>query len=138
MKINSVSPSVSNPYTSETATPQRRVENSVDYTKTSGEAPVAATLHHDHTEGNQPIESLEGDSVINEELLKNSVDQANKSLLMYNKYIERSIHPVTKAVVYKLKDSNTEEVISEFPPQKIQDMIAKMWELAGLFIDERA
>ncbi len=35
-------------------------------------------------------------------------------------------------------DTETNKVIKEFPPEKIQDMIAKMWELAGLFVDERA
>jgi flagellar protein FlaG len=29
-------------------------------------------------------------------------------------------------------------VIAEYPSRKVQDMIAKMWELAGLFIDQKA
>ena len=74
---------------------------------------------------------------IDDELLEKSVKQANKSLSQHNRYIERNVHEVTKAVMYKLKDTETNEVIAEFPPQKIQDMIAKMWELAGLFVDER-
>lgn len=75
--------------------------------------------------------------VIDEELLEKSVDQANKSLEQHNRYIQRKVHDVTKTVMYTLKDSETEEVIAEFPPEKLQDMIAKMWELAGLVIDER-
>lgn len=74
---------------------------------------------------------------IDDELLEKSVEQANKTLQKHNRYIERNIHEVTKAIMYKLKDTETNEVIAEFPPQKVQDMVAKMWELAGLFVDER-
>lgn len=74
---------------------------------------------------------------IDDALLEKSVEQANKTLKQHNRYIERNIHEVTKAVMYKIKDSETDEVIAEFPPQKVQDMIAKMWELAGLFVDEK-
>lgn len=76
--------------------------------------------------------------VIDDEMLEKSIEQANKSLEGYNRYIERSVHEKTKAIMYVMKDSSTNEVIREFPPKKIQDMIAKMWELAGLFVDERA
>ncbi|WP_372999330.1 flagellar protein FlaG [Lutispora sp.] len=80
---------------------------------------------------------VNSDHVINDEMLDNAVEQANKSLSAYNKFIERSVHEKTHAIIYVLKDSITNEVIREFPPRKIQDMIAKMWELAGLLVDER-
>jgi len=76
--------------------------------------------------------------VMDDELLEKSVDQANRTLKASNRFIERTIHEVTHTVMYTLKDTTTGEVISEFPPKKIQDMIAKMWELAGLFVDEKA
>ncbi|MGB3367028.1 MAG: flagellar protein FlaG [Acidaminobacteraceae bacterium] len=81
--------------------------------------------------------SEEGNKV-NDDLLKKSLDQANKNLLNSNVRIEREVHEVTHAIMYKLLDAETNEVIKEFPPKKIQDMIAKMWELAGLFVDEKA
>lgn len=73
-----------------------------------------------------------------DEMMKQAMDQANKSLAVYNRYIERAVHEVTHAVMYTIKDTKTNEVIAEFPPRKIQDMIAKMWEIAGLFVDEKA
>ncbi|MGX8796336.1 flagellar protein FlaG [Fusibacter sp. JL298sf-3] len=76
--------------------------------------------------------------VMNEEMLRKSVAQANKSLELYHRRIDRSVHEVTKTVMYTVRDTVTDEVIQEFPPRKIQDMIAKMWELAGLFVDEKA
>lgn len=75
---------------------------------------------------------------MDDEILKKSVEQANQSLKAYNRYIQRAVHEKTHAIMYTIKDSKTNEVIAEFPPKKIQDMIAKMWEIAGLFVDEKA
>ncbi len=74
--------------------------------------------------------------IMTDEMMEKSVDQANKALKQHHRRIDRSVHDVTKTVMYKMIDTDTDEVIREFPPQKIQDMIAKMWELAGLFVDE--
>lgn len=82
--------------------------------------------------------NLQVDKSLNNDLLDKSIEQANKSLKQYHRVIERNVHEVTKAVMYTVKDTDTNEVIAEFPPRKIQDMIAKMWELAGLVVDEKA
>ena len=37
----------------------------------------------------------------------------------------------------KVINSETNEVIREIPPEKILDLVAKMWELAGILVDER-
>ncbi len=79
----------------------------------------------------------ERNSIISDNMLDNAIGQANKALQVHKKFIERSIHEKTKTIMYVLKDMETNEVIREFPPRKIQDMIAKMWELAGLMVDER-
>ena len=85
---------------------------------------------------NQSVEDHK--EIINDEMLDKAVEVANKTLAKHNNFIERSVHDVTKTVMYVMKDTVTDEVIREFPPKKIQDMIAKMWELAGLFVDEKA
>ncbi|MDF2890855.1 MAG: flagellar protein FlaG [Clostridia bacterium] len=87
--------------------------------------------------GEQKRADVESDEVINDAMLENSVKAANANLVQYNRMIERTVHEKTHTIMYVLKDSVTKEVIREFPPRKIQDMIAKMWELAGLFVDER-
>lgn len=75
---------------------------------------------------------------VSEALLDKSIEKANNELVKSSRRIERSVHEKTKAIMYKVVDVETDEVIKEFPPEKIQDMIAKMWELAGLFVDEQA
>ena len=47
------------------------------------------------------------------------------------------IHDATNRVTIKVVDKGTKEVIREFPPEETLDMIAKVWELAGIMIDER-
>jgi flagellar protein FlaG len=47
------------------------------------------------------------------------------------------IHEATNRVTIKLVDKETKEVIKELPPEKTLDMIAKVWELAGLLVDEK-
>jgi flagellar protein FlaG len=37
----------------------------------------------------------------------------------------------------KIVDKETKEVIKELPPEKTLDMIAKIWEVAGLLVDEK-
>ncbi len=37
----------------------------------------------------------------------------------------------------KIKDKDTKEVIKEIPPEKMQDMIARLIELSGIFVDEK-
>jgi len=71
------------------------------------------------------------------DLMEQPVKQANAALKVFNRHIERSVHEVTKTVMYVIRDTTNNEVIAEYPPKKIQDMIAKMWELAGLFVDEK-
>lgn len=87
--------------------------------------------------GNEKRQDVDSNDIINDEMLESAVKQANKNLDQYNKVIERSVHEKTHTIMYVLKDTLTNEVIREFPPRKIQDMIAKMWEIAGILVDER-
>lgn len=48
-----------------------------------------------------------------------------------------AVHEDTKRVMIKIVDKDSKEVLKEFPPEKTLDMIAKVWELAGLFVDEK-
>ena len=47
------------------------------------------------------------------------------------------IHDETNRVTIKLVDKDTKKVIREIPPEKTLDMIAKVWELAGILVDEK-
>ncbi len=47
------------------------------------------------------------------------------------------IHEKTNRVTIKMIDKDTKKVIKEFPPDETLDMIAKVWEIAGIMVDEK-
>jgi len=47
------------------------------------------------------------------------------------------IHEKTNRVTIKMVDKETKKVIKEFPPDETLDMIAKVWEIAGILVDEK-
>ena len=47
------------------------------------------------------------------------------------------IHEKTNRVTIKMVDKDTKKVIKEFPPEETLDRIAKMWEVAGIMVDEK-
>lgn len=67
--------------------------------------------------------------------IKRAVEDINKRAM--NSEAIFGIHDATNRVTIKIVDRSTKEVIKELPPEKTLDMIAKVWELAGLMVDER-
>ena len=47
------------------------------------------------------------------------------------------IHDKTQRVMIKIIDKDTKKVVKEFPPEKTLDMLVKMWEMAGILVDEK-
>lgn len=74
---------------------------------------------------------------IGQEDIMQAVRQANKALEGTNRRFEYSVHQQTNTIVIKVIDTETNEVIREIPPEKILNLIAKLWELAGIIVDER-
>lgn len=136
MRINSLSPVNSNYPTNHYSNVQSN--NGTDAPQKQTETADASVKEATNINAPLHLPEKESDERISEELLDRSIQQANKNLAYQNRVIERAVHDVTKAVMYTVKDTVTHEVIAEFPPKRIQDMIAKMWELAGLFVDEKA
>ena len=69
------------------------------------------------------------------EKVRKAVEALNKK--MSNSEAVFGIHEDTNRVTIKIVDKSTKEVIKELPPEKTLDMIARVWELAGILIDER-
>ncbi|NLL75893.1 MAG: flagellar protein FlaG [Clostridiales bacterium] len=69
------------------------------------------------------------------EKIKKTVEQLNKKMLHSEAIF--GIHDETNRVMIKIVDRDTKEVIREFPPEETLDMIAKVWELAGIMVDEK-
>lgn len=52
-------------------------------------------------------------------------------------FLEFSIHEDTGTIMVKVKNRDTQEVIREIPPEKILNLVAALWDAAGLMVDER-
>ena len=75
------------------------------------------------------------DGQASKEQIRQSVEKINKSVS--NGEAIFGIHDATNRVMIKIVDKETKEVIKEFPPEKTLDMIAKVWEMAGIMVDEK-
>ncbi len=69
--------------------------------------------------------------------LYEAVDEANKYLFRDDDHFEFQIHEGTGRIMVKLVDNESEEVIKEIPPEKILDLVASIWDLVGILVDER-
>ena len=67
--------------------------------------------------------------------IKRAVEEINKKA--NNSEAVFGVHEGTNRVTIKIVDKQTKEVIKEFPPDKTLDMIARVWEMAGLMVDEK-
>jgi flagellar protein FlaG len=74
-----------------------------------------------------------------DEEVKAAINQANKrsKAVFGHANAEFSYHEATKRISVKIVDQDTNEVIREIPPEETLDMISKMWELAGIIVDEK-
>ncbi|MBQ8945531.1 MAG: flagellar protein FlaG [Lachnospiraceae bacterium] len=70
------------------------------------------------------------------ERLKEAVARFNKSSGANSEAVF-GIHDGTNRVTIKIVDKKTKETIKELPPEKTLDMIAKVWEMAGIMVDEK-
>ncbi len=70
------------------------------------------------------------------ERIKEALSKLNKSI-SDNEEAVFGIHEGTNRVTIKMVDKETKKVVKEFPPDKTLDMIAKIWELAGIMVDEK-
>ena len=66
--------------------------------------------------------------------IRKAVDEIKKA---HNSEAVFGIHDATNRVTIKIVDKDTKKVLKEYPPEKTLDMIAKVWEMAGLLVDKK-
>jgi flagellar protein FlaG len=83
-------------------------------------------------------DELKGESNnLGEEVIVKAIEKANKALTGATTTFEFSIHEQTKQIMVKVLDKDTGELIRELPPEKVLDMVAHLWEMAGIIVDEK-
>lgn len=71
------------------------------------------------------------------EQLKKAIAEMNRRINNSNEEAVFGVHEDTNRIMIKIMDKETKEVIKEFPPEKTLDMIARIWEMAGILVDEK-
>ncbi len=89
----------------------------------------------DQGKNGQQLDYKEEATATNERL-KEAVARFNKSSGANSEAVF-GIHEGTNRVTIRIVDKKTKETIKELPPEKTLDMIAKVWEMAGIMVDEK-
>ena len=119
-----------------------KMDGSVDGTHITGAARENIMLHtkamsdQNKDENGQSL-SLQKNQKKQNNQIRKAVDEINKSATGSQSEAIFGIHDETNRVTIKIVDKKTKEIIKEFPPEKTLDMIAKVWEMAGIMVDEK-
>ena len=125
--------SVSTAETSEENRP--KVEQTANLHTSDELARNTTALDTKQTGSGQDNDILQNQTQHNAQIRK-AVEDINKKMMSNSEAIF-GIHDATNRVMIKIVDKDTKKVIKELPPEKTLDMIAKVWELAGLMVDEK-
>ena len=71
------------------------------------------------------------------EHLKKMIAEMNRKISNRNEEAVFGVHEKTNRIMIKILDKDTKEVVKEFPPEKTLDMIASIWEMAGILVDQK-
>ena len=93
---------------------------------------VSATFAKEAQNLTKSMDAIEQEN----EKIRKAVAEMSKKMTSNTEAIF-GIHDETNRVTIKLVDKDTKKVIREIPPEKTLDMIAKVWELAGILVDEK-
>jgi flagellar protein FlaG len=74
---------------------------------------------------------------LGEEHLIRTIERAVKALQGPSTTLEVSVHQKTHAIMVKVLNKDTGELIREIPAEKTLDLVANMMEIAGILIDEK-
>ena len=106
-------------------------------TQTNTTAPVIANVMGSGNGAEPQVQEQLGTEENASRRIKSAVEHANQTMRHAKTKCEFSYHEETKRVSIKVIDEETEEVIREIPPEETLEMLSKMWELAGLMVDEK-
>jgi flagellar protein FlaG len=71
------------------------------------------------------------------ERLEEKLKQLNETVEIFHKKIHFQIHEKTNRIMVQVIEKATDEVISEIPPEKILDLVARIEEMIGIIVDQK-
>lgn len=76
--------------------------------------------------------------VISRSLLARTTDLINEILEGTRRRLKFNVHEGTGRIWVQVIDTRTQEVIKEIPPERYLDLVARIWQLVGILVDEKA
>jgi len=98
------------------------------------ELPAVNRMEHSQLEAKKSTEEQTKDQ---EQQVIKAIEKANKHIKTFDRKLEFSIHEATKQIMVKVIDTEDDTTIREIPSEKILDMVANLWEMAGILVDEK-
>ncbi|BBH23915.1 hypothetical protein Back11_52600 [Paenibacillus baekrokdamisoli] len=99
-----------------------------------GSAAVNASSNHSYIDTKQkPDYELS----ISEQAVLKAVDRANKARTGDLSHVEYSVHKPYGDIIIKVVNTETKEIIHEYPPEKILNLLDKLQEINGTIVDEK-
>ena len=81
-------------------------------------------------------QALNSQQAMASEPLKKAIAEMNRKINSKEEAVF-GVHEDTNRIMIKIVNKDTKEIVKEFPPEKTLDMIAKVWEIAGILVDEK-
>ncbi|KNZ70102.1 flagellar protein FlaG protein [Thermincola ferriacetica] len=79
----------------------------------------------------------QGKNQLDARMVNDAVEKLNKTARIFNKSLHFRFHKEAKRWQVQVMNLDTGEVIREIPPSEILDVVAKIQEIVGVFVDER-
>lgn len=105
--------------------------------------PVVETQGSENQNGRNKDKNREGKEdgknlqEVSPDKVKSAIADINKKIAPTRTQCEFKYHEETHRISITVRDTDTDKVIKEIPPEKTLDMIAKTLELAGILVDEK-
>lgn len=80
---------------------------------------------------------VKGEKEPSEKQIKSALEQANHQAKMTQTACEFKYDEDAKRISITVKNKDTDEIIREIPGEETLKMISKIWELAGILVDEK-
>lgn len=112
-------------------------------TPLSANAGSAAMRNNTDSASNTQVSSVPAEnnlvkSSTDQEINMQQLEKAIRAVQGPEKTLQFSIHKETHAIMVKVFDKQTGDLLREIPPEKLLDAAANMMELNGLIFDEKA
>lgn len=77
-------------------------------------------------------------NLLSEKEIENVTEGLNNFMQSMNTDISFALHTRTKTLMIQVEDGKTHKVLKEFPARELLDMVARMRDCIGVFLDKKA